>query len=227
MIAVPLRSVSGAGRAAVGVVHRVDPPHRAHRLALLVGVGEDPGETGGDEQGVAEIARKADLVEDRGHRAVDVDRRRLADGSSQRRLERRRGRQVVARDAGVAGDRQEAVEPWVADLVLAMAEPGDSPAVRPLDARRTRRRPRSARRSRVRRRSRRPRRSTCMAESTAAPWNSPSVSSPAAAAACSVAPPEIAVRAARTDGAPAPWSMLATMTASISRAVRGSGSSPV
>ena len=36
-----------------------------------------------------------------------------------------------------------------------------------------------------------------------------------------------AVRAARTDGAPAPWSMLATITASIRRAVGGSGSSPV
>ena len=68
---------------------------------------------------------------------------------------------------------------------------------------------------------------TCIAESTAAPWNSPRVRSPAAAAAWSVAPPEIAVRAANTDGAPAPWSMLATMTASISRAVGGSGSSPV
>ena len=56
-------------------------------------------------------------------------------------------------------------------------------------------------------------------DSTAAPWNSPSARSPAAAPACRVAPPEIAVRAASTDGAPAPWSMLATITASISRAV--------
>jgi hypothetical protein len=42
-----------------------------------------------------------------------------------------------------------------------------------------------------------------------------------------VAPPEIAVRAASTDGVPAPWSIPATITASMSRAVEGSGRSPV
>ena len=68
---------------------------------------------------------------------------------------------------------------------------------------------------------------TSIADDTAAPWNSPNVSIPAAAAAGTVAPPEIAVRAANTDGVPAPWSMLATITASTSRAVAGSGSSPV
>ena len=64
---------------------------------------------------------------------------------------------------------------------------------------------------------------TCIADSTAAPWNSPRVRSPAAAAAWRVAPPEMAVRAANTDGAPAPWSMLATMTASIKSGRRGIG----
>ena len=68
---------------------------------------------------------------------------------------------------------------------------------------------------------------SCIAASTAAPWKSPKVSNPAAAAAGRLAPPEIAVRAASTDGGPAPWSMLATITASINRAVAGSGSSPV
>ena len=68
---------------------------------------------------------------------------------------------------------------------------------------------------------------SCIADSTAAPWNSPNVNSPAAAAAGRVAPPDTAVRAANTDGGPAPWSMLATITASISRAVAGSGRPPV
>ena len=187
-------------------------------------MGEDPGEAGGDEQRVAEIAGKPDLVEDGGHDSVDVDRHRLADGAeSSADLERNGGGEMVARDTGVSGDRQEAVEPRVAALVLAMPEAGHPLALRPAVRRRVRRR-----RRRADVRSNALAASTtaamaCMADSTAAPWNSPSVSSPAAAAACSEAPPEIAVRAARTDGAPAPWSMLATITASMSRAVAGVG----
>ena len=111
----------------IGSIRRIG----RHRLAFLVGVGEDPGEPGGDEQGVAEVAREPDLVEDRGHHAVDVDRHRFADRAGQRRLERRGCREMVARDAGVTGDRQERVEPGVAALVLAVAEAGYPLAVRP------------------------------------------------------------------------------------------------
>ena len=94
-------------------------------------MGEDPGEPGGDEQGVAEVAREPDLIEDGGHHAVDVDRHRFADRAGQRRLERRGCRQMVARHAGVPGDRQEPVEPGVAALVLAVAEAWYPLAVRP------------------------------------------------------------------------------------------------
>ena len=213
--------------AAVRVVHRVDPSHRAHRLSFLVGVGEDPGKPGGDEQGVAERARKAHLVEDRGHGSVDVDGNsacRRNDRAMTRAPPRRPGGRRRHRLHGRAAKRRSSR--GSAALCWRWPKPGiRSPRRRRLA---TSSSAASAREPRLEVRDA----STtaamvCMAESTAAPWYSPRVSSPAAAAACSVAPPEIAVRAARTDGAPAPWSMLATMTASISRAVWGSGSSPV
>ena len=136
-------------------------------------------------------------------------------------------REVVAGHIGLPGDRQESVEAGVAALVLAVAEARYPLAAGPASRRPGRRPRRTANCCPPAVARRRRRRWPASTDSTAAPWNSPSVSSPAAAAAWSVAPPEIAVRAANTDGAPAPWSMLATITASMSRAVGGSGSSPV
>ncbi len=117
--------------APVDVVDRIDPPHRRHRLTFLVGVGEDSGESRGDEHGVAEVARKTDLAEDRGDRSVDVDRHRPADAPCQAGLDRQGGGHVVAGDTGLAGDREETVESGIAVLVLAMPEPRDPPTVRP------------------------------------------------------------------------------------------------
>ena len=211
--------------AVVGVVDRVDTPHRRHRPQLLVGVRQDPGEARGDEHGVAEVAGEADLAEDRRHGAVDVDRHRPADRPGQRRLDglgggevldrpspprgrRRRVGRAGGRGRGAGGDRTRA--------------PG-GPAIGwwpPADRRRRRGSSPPAAASTTEPMA-------SIDDSTAAPWCSPRASRPAAAPAWRVAPPEMAVRAASTDGAPAPWSMLATITASISRAVEGSGRSPV
>ena len=124
------RLIASAPR--IDVVDGIDPPHRRHRLTFLVGVGEDPGESGGDEHGVAEVARKADLAEDRGDRSVDVDRHRPAERLRVRLASiASGGGDVVAGDADLAGDREETVESGIALLVLAVAEPGDPSSVGP------------------------------------------------------------------------------------------------
>ncbi len=117
------------GGPVIRMVGRVDPPHRWHRLAFLVGVGEDAGEAGGDEEGVTEVTGKPDLVEDGCHHAVDVDRHGPAESTSQRSFECDRCGQVVARNLGLTGNRHESVESGVAALVLTVPESRYSPVL--------------------------------------------------------------------------------------------------
>jgi hypothetical protein len=66
-----------------------------------------------------------------------------------------------------------------------------------------------------------------MPSSTAPPWKRLMANTPAATAAFSSAPVEATVRAVRTEGGLAPWSMEETKTASMSFPTSGVGSSPV
>ena len=76
-------------------------------------------------------ARESDLTEDRGHRPVDVHRHRASQRGASGWPRSRGGGDVVAGDADLLGDGEEAIEPRIPTLVLAVAEPRDPASICP------------------------------------------------------------------------------------------------
>ena len=106
---------AAAGRAGVRVVERIDPPHRRHRPAFLVGVGQDRRRrvrrrTGRcrDRSGTRRSPRTAAIVPSMLIGSGRPTRPRQAGLDGQRRGD------VLAGDAGLLGDRHDAVEPGIA-----------------------------------------------------------------------------------------------------------------
>src|SRR6267143_4890520 len=97
----------------------------AHRLlarVLLEHFGAQPGDAPDDEQQLADHRRQAEVDQDRGERAVDVQRDRpetLAD----RRFERPAEADAVPGEPGIPGEREQHVHARIDGRVHAMAEP--------------------------------------------------------------------------------------------------------
>ena len=210
-------------RPAVHVGSRVDPAHRGHRRELLRNVRHHTGHPRCDEDGVGEFDREVDLGEDRGVDAIDVDRQPTTRGGFERAFDRDGGVDVRPLDAELASHREQPVDAWVSLGVLAMSEAGESTPVLStcgddVGGGLPRSVPAVARSATSE--------IALMASPTAAAWNWPMASRPAAAPAWNDPPPVMTVRAASTEGVPGPWSTDATMRASSNSAAAGVGSSP-
>src|SRR5712691_1159514 len=115
-------SVSVLARRDAVVPYRDLDAHRLLARVLLEHLGAQPRDTPDDEQQLADHRRQAEVDQDGGERAVDVQRDRF-EALADRRFERAGEADAVAGQAGILGEREQHVHARIDCRVHAVAEP--------------------------------------------------------------------------------------------------------